>query len=63
MLSRAIELAYLYLKVPEVTRRNIRWHFTQPLKERIVRAVGYGPSLEGASPADLVKSMPASNHA
>src|SRR5580704_6417551 len=39
-LSRAIELAYSYLKVPEVTRRNTRVHFTQPLKERIVREVG-----------------------
>jgi enoyl-CoA hydratase/carnithine racemase len=56
-LSRAIELAYSYLKVPEITRRNTRVHFTQPLKERIVREVGYGLSLEGASAADLVKSM------
>ena len=56
-LSRAIELAYLYLKVPEVTRRNTRVHFTQPLKERVVREVGYGLSLEGASAADLMKSM------
>jgi enoyl-CoA hydratase/carnithine racemase len=58
-LSRAIELAYSYLKVPEITRRNTRVHFTQPLKERIVREVGYGVSLEGASAADLVKSMQA----
>ena len=29
----------------------------QPLKERIVREVGYGLSLEGTSAADLVKSM------
>jgi hypothetical protein len=33
----------------------------QPLKERIVREVGYGLSLEGASAADLVKSMSAQN--
>lgn len=32
-------------------------HFIHPLKERIVREVGYGLSLEGASAADLVKSM------
>lgn len=38
-----------YLKAPEVTRRNTRVHFIQPLKERIVREVGYGLSLEGAS--------------
>src|ERR1700741_325272 len=55
-LSRARELADLYLKAPEVTRRNTRIHFIQPLKERIVREVGYGLSLEGASAADLVKS-------
>jgi enoyl-CoA hydratase/carnithine racemase len=58
-LSRARELATLYLKAPEVTRRNTRVHFIQPLKERIVREVGYGLSLEGASAADLVKSMQA----
>jgi hypothetical protein len=45
--------------VTEVTRRNTRIHFIQPLKERIVREVGYGLSLEGASAADLVKSMQA----
>src|ERR1700719_3779352 len=56
-LSRARALADLYLKAPEVTRRATRIHFIQPLKERIVREVGYGLSLEGASSADLVKSM------
>ncbi len=55
--ARARELADLYLKVPEVTRRNTRVHFIHPLKERLVREVGYGLSLEGASAADLVKSM------
>src|SRR5438309_4558551 len=55
-LSRGRELGELYLKAPEVTRRNTRVHFIQPLKERIVREVGYGLSLEGASAADLVKS-------
>jgi hypothetical protein len=58
-LTRARELAELYLKAPEVTRRNTRIHFIQPLKERIVREVGYGLSLEGASAAALVKSMKA----
>ena len=58
-LSRARELAELYLKAPEVARRNTRVHFIQPLKERIVREVGYGLSLEGASAANLVKSMQA----
>jgi enoyl-CoA hydratase/carnithine racemase len=55
-LSRARELASQYLKASEVTRRNTRAHFIQPLKERIVREVGYGLSLEGASAVALVKS-------
>ena len=46
-LTIARELASLYLKAPEVTRRT-RIHFIQPLKEIIVREVGYGLSLEGA---------------
>jgi enoyl-CoA hydratase/carnithine racemase len=58
-LARARELAALYLKAPEVTRRDTRIHFIQPLKERIVREVGYGLSVEGASAADLVKSTQA----
>src|SRR6201981_1786296 len=33
-LARARELASLYLRVPEVTRRNTRTHFIWPLKER-----------------------------
>jgi hypothetical protein len=57
--SRARELAVLYLKAPEVARRNTRVHFVQPLKERIVREVGYGLSVEGASAAALVKAMQA----
>ncbi len=56
-LTRARELAALYLKAPEVTRRNTRVHFIQPLKERIVKEVGYGLSLEGASAAALIQSM------
>ena len=55
-MARARELAELYLLAPEVTRRNTRIHFIQPLKERVVREVGYGLSLEGASAAALVKS-------
>ena len=58
-LSRARELAALYLKAPEVTRRDTRVHFIQPLKERIVREVGYGLSLEGASSAALIRSKQA----
>jgi len=58
-LTRARRLAEIYLKAPEITRRNTRQHFIQPLKERIVREVGYALSLEGASAADLVKSIQA----
>jgi enoyl-CoA hydratase/carnithine racemase len=54
--ARARELADLYLRAPEVTRRDTRIHFIQPLKERVVREVGYGLSLEGASSAALMKS-------
>lgn len=60
-LARARELAGLYLKAPEVTRRNTRTHFIQPLKEKIVREVGYGLALEGASAADLVESLTQKN--
>src|SRR6201998_204554 len=62
-LARAHELAELYLKVPEGTRLHARIHFIQPLKERIVREVGYGLSLEGASAAALMKSMQAKGRA
>jgi len=56
-LPRGARAATLYLKAPEVTRRNTCTHFIHPLKERIVREVGYELSLEGASAADLMKSM------
>ena len=42
-----------------VTRRTTRMPCMQPLQERIVRDVGDGLALEGASAADLVTSMPA----
>jgi enoyl-CoA hydratase/carnithine racemase len=58
-LERAQALATQYLAAPEVTRRNTRIHFMQPLKERLVREVGYGLSLEGASAAHLVKTLTA----
>jgi enoyl-CoA hydratase/carnithine racemase len=56
-ISKARALAAIYLKQPEVTRRNTRIHFVQPLKERIVREVGYGLALEGASASALVQQM------
>jgi enoyl-CoA hydratase/carnithine racemase len=61
--ARARELADLYLRAPEVTRRNTRIHFIQPVKDRIVREVGYGLSLEGASSAALAKSKHSSTEA
>ena len=48
-LEHAQELAETYLQAPEITRRNTRIHFIQPIKERIIGEVGYGLSLEGAS--------------
>ena len=56
-LTRAKEIAKNLLAKPEVTRRNTRIHFVQPIKERLVREVGYGLALEGASAAALVKSF------
>ena len=53
--AHARELADLYLQAQEVKRRNTLIHFIQPLKERVVREVGYGLSLEGASSAALAK--------
>jgi len=55
--ERARELAALYLQKPEVTRRNTRVHFTQPMKEKIVARVGFGLTLEGASIGALVQAM------
>lgn len=57
--AKARSLAEIYLKQPETTRRNSRIHFVQPLKERIVREVGYGLALEGASAAALVQQTAA----
>jgi enoyl-CoA hydratase/carnithine racemase len=57
VLARAVEIARSWLTRPAVTRRNTRIHFIQPIKERIVREVGYGLALEGASAAALVKGF------
>ncbi|MBU8538399.1 enoyl-CoA hydratase/isomerase family protein [Falsiroseomonas tokyonensis] len=56
-LARAKQIARSWLTRPAVTRRNTRIHFIQPIKERLVREVGYGLALEGASAAALVKSF------
>ena len=56
-LTRAKTIAKSYLTRNEITRRNTRIHFIQPIKERIIKEVGYGMALEGASIAALVKSM------
>ena len=55
--SRAREIADSYLKKPEVTRRNTRIFFAQPIKLALVQSTGYGLSLEGASAGALVKTM------
>ncbi|MDQ3261210.1 MAG: enoyl-CoA hydratase/isomerase family protein, partial [Pseudomonadota bacterium] len=55
--TRAMAIANTYLKKPEVTRRNTRIHFVQPLKMALIQQTGYGLSLEGASAAALVKSF------
>lgn len=55
--SRAFEIAAGYLKKPEVTLRNTRAHFVQPLKLALIQQTGYGLSLEGASASALVKSF------
>lgn len=57
--ARARELAARYLSKPEVTRRNTRAYFMQPIKVALVQQTGYGLSLEGASAAALVKSIKA----
>jgi enoyl-CoA hydratase/carnithine racemase len=58
-IARARELAARYLAKPEVTRRNTRMVFVQPIKLALVQQTGYGLSLEGASASALVKSMKA----
>lgn len=57
--ARAQALATQWLKAPELTRRNTRIHFVQPLKERIIRETGYGLLLEGESADALVKASKA----
>lgn len=59
-LARATAIARSWLTRTAVTRRNTRIHFIQPIKERLVREVGYGLALEGASAAALVKRFRAS---
>jgi enoyl-CoA hydratase/carnithine racemase len=55
--ARAFEIANAYLKKPEVTRRDTRILFVQPLKLALIQQTGYGLSLEGASASALVKSF------
>lgn len=55
--NRAYEIAAVYLKKPDVTLRNVRIHFVQPLKLALIQQTGYGLSLEGASASALVKSF------
>lgn len=55
--SRAKELANAMLAAPDTTRRFTRAHFTQPIKERLVKEVSNGLALEGASATALVKQL------
>jgi enoyl-CoA hydratase/carnithine racemase len=57
--TRARALADVYLAKPEVTRRNTRAYFMQPLKLALVQQTGYGLTLEGSSASALVKSFKA----
>lgn len=57
--TRARALADSYLAKPEVTRRNTRAYFMQPLKLALVQQTGYGLTLEGSSASALVKSFKA----
>ena len=56
-LERAREPAALYLEKPEVTHRNTRVLFSQPMKEEIVARGALRVSLQEASMAALVESM------
>ncbi len=56
-LSRAIEIANNHLTKPEVTRRNTRILFVQPLKEALVKSTALGFSLEGASANALYQTF------
>ncbi|WP_296947457.1 enoyl-CoA hydratase/isomerase family protein [uncultured Massilia sp.] len=57
--TKARELAARYLAKPEVTRRDTRTLFIQPIKLALIQQTGYGLSLEGGSAAALAKSMKA----
>lgn len=57
--ARARTLADAYLAKPEVTRRNTRAFFMQPLKIALIQQTGYGLTLEGSSASALVKSFKA----
>src|SRR6266705_5008027 len=60
--DKGVLIAEIHSNVPADSgsdASNTRIHFIQPLKERIVREVGYGLSIEEASSAALVKSKQA----
>ncbi len=52
--NRAREIADLFLSKPAVTLRNTRAHFSQPLKEKIVREVSFGLTLETQAMAEVM---------
>jgi len=60
--ERATDIAHTMIEGrPALTLRNTRIHFIQPLKERIVREVGYGLALQGASASALIQQLGAAN--
>ncbi len=57
--ARAQEIARGFLQKPELTLRNTRIHFVQPIKRQLIEQVGYGLVLEGESVDALIRSMQA----
>jgi enoyl-CoA hydratase/carnithine racemase len=55
--GRAQEIARAFLQKSELTLRNTRIHFMQPIKRQLIEQVGYGLVLEGESVDALIRSM------
>jgi enoyl-CoA hydratase/carnithine racemase len=56
-LSHAKAIAAGFLQKPELTLRNTRIHFVQPIKRQLMEQVSYGLTLEGESADALIRSM------
>lgn len=55
--GRAQEISRSFLQKSELTLRNTRIHFMQPIKRQLIEQVGYGLALEGESVDALIRSM------